>query len=319
MRTLPTAPMAPRRRLHRAGYTLVELLISLPAAVLLMTGLVSAIAISATALEGNTQTHSRSRAAQVQQDMLSDLRHATSFTTRTATATTFQVPDRNNDQTPETISYSWTGLPAAELQYSYNGGPATVVLNDVQAFDLAYLSRTMNAQTTLPPVLNPGEWGNRWATSDSRFGYETIYTIPNNDSGMIWGSRATLTEAGILQSISAYVFIGIPGDKIDITLAIYATNQNGNPTSLIASAPVDTVSTTGWLTMDLPAIPVAAGDYVLAWSTKKSEVAILRSLGPGHSVRRNLDAAKNGWPSDWGTIHENASYNFSIYATYLPN
>ena len=98
-----------------------------------------------------------------------DVRLALSFTERTATAVTFTVPDRNADAAPETIRYAWSGAGGSTifvgltsyaiapytLTREYNGAAPVALAEDVQAFDLKYLSRTVGASPEPLPVLGP--------------------------------------------------------------------------------------------------------------------------------------------------------------------
>ena len=129
---------------NRAGHTLIELVMAMGLAAMLMGGLASTIYISSRALDGAgsapVQTLS---AAETMDDVMADLQYALSFSERTANAVTFQVPDRDGDDSPETIRYSWSGTPGDPLLMEYNGSAPAVLVNDVQQFDLAGGLRTM--------------------------------------------------------------------------------------------------------------------------------------------------------------------------------
>lgn len=88
----------------RGGYSLLELVIGLAAAVVLMGGMASAIAVSSRSMSlADTGAGARAVSTDVQRDFLADLQRATGFTERTATAVTFTVPDRTGDGRPETL------------------------------------------------------------------------------------------------------------------------------------------------------------------------------------------------------------------------
>jgi hypothetical protein len=77
-----------------------------------------------------------------------DLSMATAMTSMTPTSIEFTVPDRNGDNTPETINYSWSGSPGDPLTCTVNGGtPANVALN-VNEFALTYDKRSQQRSTT---------------------------------------------------------------------------------------------------------------------------------------------------------------------------
>ena len=125
------------------GFTLLELMVSVVASSLLMVGLMSALFIASSSLDGTGDVKRRNEGSEVLAEVLRDLRLAKTFTEKTANAVTFTVPDRDGDTFPETIRYSWTGTAGAPLLYEYNGGPAATIAEDVHEFDLSFLERSM--------------------------------------------------------------------------------------------------------------------------------------------------------------------------------
>ncbi|MBT4864492.1 MAG: hypothetical protein HON53_05135 [Planctomycetaceae bacterium] len=135
----------------RAGYTLTELVASMTAATMLMTGMASAILISSSAFQMDAGSQAnKGVAAEIQADLTADLQHALSFSERTANAVTFTVPDRDGDFVPETIRYAWSGTLGDPLTYTYNGGTPVTLAGDVQRFNLTYLTRDMTGAATTP-------------------------------------------------------------------------------------------------------------------------------------------------------------------------
>ena len=129
---------------NRSGHTLVELVMAMGSATFLMGGLASTIYIASHALDGAGSAPIQTlTAAENNDDLMADLQYALSFSERTANAVTFQVPDRDGDELPETIRYSWSGTPGDPLLMEYNGGPPATLVDDVQQLDLTYLLRTM--------------------------------------------------------------------------------------------------------------------------------------------------------------------------------
>jgi len=130
----------------RAGFTLIELMIGLVSSSLLVAGLTSAIYISSQALDIDSSKSRKSAiASEVLGDLMANLALARSFSERTATAVTFDVPDRDGDLQPETIRYAWSGTPGDPLTFQYNGGAEITLASDVQTFDLSALTRSMTA------------------------------------------------------------------------------------------------------------------------------------------------------------------------------
>lgn len=138
---------------HR-GHTLIELVVSMSAASLLMAGMLGSIFIASQAFEGSDVQRETNQTADVLSDFMADVRHATSFSERTANSLTFKVPDRDGDLTPETVRYAWSGIAGDPLTYQYNGGPSTTIADNVHQFNLTCLTRFMAA-----PVIPPSGGG----------------------------------------------------------------------------------------------------------------------------------------------------------------
>ena len=155
----------------RGGYTLVELMVSLVGASALMVGLSSTIFIALQATDtSSTPTSATIEGNAALTDLLSDIEFATSFSEKTASATTFTVPDRDGNASPETIRYAWSGTPGGPLTRQYNGGTVATLVEDVHDFGFEYsqpagaveyvtvwIRVTDNTQTSIEtsiPVLN---------------------------------------------------------------------------------------------------------------------------------------------------------------------
>jgi len=142
-------PALPRSRARRGGpgavgFTLLELTLSVAVLAILMGTMVSSIVIASRSLDdGATQAGQMLTGADALEQLNADLASATDFAERTATATTFTVPDRTGDGLPETIRYRWSGPPDGQLLRQVNGGPAAVLAEDVQHFSLSYHVKTV--------------------------------------------------------------------------------------------------------------------------------------------------------------------------------
>ena len=120
---------------------------SLAILTVLLVGMQSAIMLA-----GKAMPDANPLAAQVvdgrraQDVVAADLAYATNILSRFATDITFQVADRNNDKTPETIRIYWD--PATtQLKRVYNG-VESVVAKGIQDFHLGYGTRTTSETTT---------------------------------------------------------------------------------------------------------------------------------------------------------------------------
>ncbi len=187
-----------RRNTKRNGHTLIELTVGLLAATMLMSGLASALIFSGIAFEGQSSSILRSETAQVYADMMDDLEHAKSFTSRTATSATFKVADRDNDAVDETITYNWNS-GSNQLEYTYNGSNATL-LENVTAFQLAYQSRVLNGSASAPPAFDSNDWGTRWqVTAATGIVFEEFTEAKvNPDGNLITINKPSGTSSGDL-------------------------------------------------------------------------------------------------------------------------
>lgn len=296
---------------RRPGYTLVELIISMGAATMLMAGMASTLFISSQAMNGVGVVEERRDAAEVQADMLQDFAQADLFITRTATAATFTVPDRDGDSNEETISYNWTGAPNYELHYSCNGGPAVPLLTDVQSFNLDYSSRFMPGDASAPPPMVPDSWGNRWIRN---FGYEDIFASAHNDRRRQLATRVTLNDDQTIVSITAYLDFPFGGSS-EVTYAIYDVGGSNRPENLITSSSVVTADSTGWFTLPVEPTALVADEYYLALCARSDDLNFRYESSGGETHMQNRDATRLGWSTSFSSQSED-SRKLSIYATY---
>ena len=144
-------PVAASKALRR-GYTLVELVLATAMSTILVGGLASSLLMANKAyLRDSTATADASRSALALSQLTADLRHAMQFTERTATAITFTVPDRDGNQLPERLRYSWNGTTGQPLLYQYNSDAAVAIADNVQQFDISAITRVIAAEAVLPP------------------------------------------------------------------------------------------------------------------------------------------------------------------------
>ena len=125
-------------RRHR-GYTLLELVVSLPLMTLLMVGLGSAIHISARSMPDGKGAASATMHAGAALDLLeSELSCATSITSRSGAEIVFVTPDRTGDSIAESLRYRWAGAAGNPLTREFNGSAAETLIPSVQDFALTY-------------------------------------------------------------------------------------------------------------------------------------------------------------------------------------
>lgn len=142
-----------RHRIRLSGYTLLEMVVASASAVILIGGLSSSLFIATQSLDVSSGSLAEARTAQeIIARINSDLQSAVSLSELTTTAVTMNVPDRNGDNVPEVIRYSWSGTTSDPLQITYNGTTSDLAA-DVQAFSFTWISRLIRGQTAFPIVL----------------------------------------------------------------------------------------------------------------------------------------------------------------------
>src|SRR5262249_55248128 len=137
-------------RSMRGGFTLIEMVLSLAIIAILLLGMQSAILLAARATpdSSNSPLSSAIVAGRAVDRLSADLTFANSVTSAGTTSITFTVPDRTGDNSPETITYSWSGVSGDPLLRKINSGTASTVATNVTEFQLAYDKRSQQASTT---------------------------------------------------------------------------------------------------------------------------------------------------------------------------
>lgn len=136
-------PMA----IHRAGFTMLEAVLSTVIIAAIMMGIVGVMFLARNALAGtSTKDDGLSQGQRVMQMITTDLSQAITITEQTDKAVTMTVPDRTGDGQPETIRYAWSGTAGATLTRQVNGGTVAVLAQNVYQFKLTYLVKTITGQ-----------------------------------------------------------------------------------------------------------------------------------------------------------------------------
>lgn len=140
------------RPVRRAGFTLLELIVSLSMMSVLMIGIGSALVIASRALPSEehpltAQVH----AAQVVDMLVGDLLCAQSVPASSDKAITLTVADRNHDDVPEQLRYAWSGTPGDPLVRSINGGTDETLVSGVSNFTLTYDLRVEEQEQSANP------------------------------------------------------------------------------------------------------------------------------------------------------------------------
>ncbi|MEZ6134996.1 MAG: hypothetical protein R3C53_08820 [Pirellulaceae bacterium] len=163
------------------------------------------------------------------------------------------------------------------------------------------------------------EWatglGEESATTELKnFGYETVFNGVNGTSKVQYSTKATLSDKARLRSITAYV----GGANDQLRYAIYS-DSNGQPNKLLAQSETGSTATEmAWVTLSVPEIDLAPGNYWLSYSFKNSNQKYRYISSYSGAGERNVsnDAVGQGFLDTWGTSKNSYSGARSIYATY---
>jgi len=146
--------MASRLNTHpRRGHTLVELIVSIAVMATIMVGIASALVLASKTLpDRSTPAAAVSKAGEVADQILGELTYALSVLSQGPRSIAFTVADRNGDNLPERIEYTWSGTAGDPLTRKYNDDPLVTLLANVQEFRLTYATRSER----LPPSYSDG-------------------------------------------------------------------------------------------------------------------------------------------------------------------
>lgn len=143
----PEHPPVECRKLHRAAFTLIELVTSLAISTIIVTAMGSAIMVASAAIPtAETETVAN---ADAQLDWISiEVSEAESIKTATGAELTFTVPDRSGNGQPELISYTWNGSAGSPLYRTYNANAPEVVIDSLDAFAVSAVSSPFSLGVT---------------------------------------------------------------------------------------------------------------------------------------------------------------------------
>lgn len=127
---------------RRSGTTLIELLVSVGASAMLVSGLIGTVVLATHALPEKTEdVDDLIDASAVAEQIAGELQCALMIVEASPNAVQFTVPDRDGDAAPDMIRYAWTGVVGTPLMRQQNARTAVAVVEDVRQFALGYDTR----------------------------------------------------------------------------------------------------------------------------------------------------------------------------------
>lgn len=230
---------SPRLRL---AFTLIEMLIASTTAAILVAGLSSSLYIAGKSLDVGTQTRVKPRDANAALASLHrDLQSATQLIELTEHAVTIQVPDRSNNDSPETIRYAWSGIRGEPLTRKYNSDPAVALVKDVKEFSLVPSMRLLQGLIVQPYVL----FVSGQAPNGAGKGYATPSRLEQSRIGLMentWGFRVTVlsqqaTQTEIDAALVLHNVIYVSGEISSATIGTkFSSTQIGIVSESLAYA-----------------------------------------------------------------------------------
>lgn len=145
-------------------------------------------------------------------------------------------------------------------------------------------------------------------------GYTSVFG--NQQSGVKntqVATRVTFAKAGTVHSITVYT----GGAKKNMVCALYADDA-GEPGALLAeSVSIKADIALAWVTINIPATSISAGNYWLALCFDHINLNYVYSTSGGQTRESAAhDAVANGFLANWGTSAASNTRQVSIYATY---
>jgi prepilin-type N-terminal cleavage/methylation domain-containing protein len=133
---------------HHTAFTLMEMLVSLTILSIISVGIGSSMLLAGRALpEASAPSQVVLATSPGVERLCSDLNYATQILAASATGLTFTVADRDADTMPETLAYTWSGMPGDPLLLQTNIQTPLVLLPHVETLSLVYDTDTVRAET----------------------------------------------------------------------------------------------------------------------------------------------------------------------------
>jgi prepilin-type N-terminal cleavage/methylation domain-containing protein len=201
----------------RRAFTLIELSVSTAITGVLLVSLASVVVVASKVLPSARGPTDTTLAAGLALDqLLAELRFATSVTECTATAVAFTVPDRDANGTPETIRYSWAGADQP-LVRTYNG-VSTDAVPSLRRFALGYSKHKHTSTAVTTGAVSSGE-----VLLSSYNGWTGLLPSQNNQT---LSSTASAAEQFVIDRVS------LPANtsKVTITRVSLRLRRPSSPT-----------------------------------------------------------------------------------------
>lgn len=137
--TIANSKARGQRPRNLPAFTLIEMVVSLSVISIVFLAMGSVMMMATKAIpDPDSPINLRVEAADILEQIASELQVATSIIATTDKGISFTVPDRDRDTVDETIVYAWGGTAGNPLARQYNGGNKVSLLPGINGFELIY-------------------------------------------------------------------------------------------------------------------------------------------------------------------------------------
>ncbi|MCH8965325.1 MAG: hypothetical protein IIB58_10215, partial [Planctomycetes bacterium] len=111
---------------------------------------------------------------------------------------------------------------------------------------------------------------------------------------------------------------GVPPKQVRYGLY---TDLAGEPDQLVVEsiARETDVNAFKWVTINMPATTLAAGDYWIAFALDHSNMEFLKKDGGGQVRYKNYDPIPSGYLSAWGASDFSAAWQIGAFGVFVPD
>lgn len=138
------------KRTTLRAFTMMEMVISTAITMILALAVGSVVMLSARVMpraKANTIARVEEASARVLEQIAFDVSQAIAITNLSKTAMILELPDRDNDGSPEEVAYKWDGTPGSPVSRAINGADPVVLVENASAF--ALVPETFTRSTTV--------------------------------------------------------------------------------------------------------------------------------------------------------------------------
>lgn len=307
------------RSRRSGGFSLAEAVVAMGVLSILLLGMGGAITMSVSALDQGRDVNADAvKAAEAADRMLADLREALRMSAPDAETLEIEVPDRDGDDIPEVISYSWASVSAdgGPIKRSVNGDTPQVLMAKVT--DLKFgMSIQTSAATT--------------GTEQRLIGYDTSLGATLQSHALATArSAAQYVKPAMASNVTAWsitrVRLRLARDSTATgTLRVsLVTNSNWTPTGTVLAkvdlAEASLPAASSWVEVVLGAGPLAPDQGVfIKLEDISSTAAGTIEYGSGGNPMPYNTFFTTATGTVWSAPQDASDMRFEVYGTLTTN